>query len=378
MINIICDGNYIFHKTFGIYGGYGDVDPSKVLKRKEDQASFIRKISTDLCYALKSLPTGGRLVFAADRKSWRRDVEIEGGGYKSGRVRDVESDWTIFYDLIKAFGTQVEKMGFIFSKVEGAEGDDLLLFWSEKFNELGENCIIITGDKDSHQLAKFVNGAWTAIWNNNSKNSVLTVPSGWSSDWLNAEEEVSIFSMGSSLDSDKDVLKTFLKKVSCETVDNKSFIFNKILSGDKGDSVPSVWNLQNGKVARFTEKKAEQVHELFVNTNWYSLPEIALFSNEEFLDWTSSMVLKTSKSVDNQANREKVKFNIKRNLVLMWLDRSVIPDFVKEGCEKELERGIALEKRAISLDRIKILEGTNWVTPGYVPQQYDPFDQLIK
>lgn len=121
MINILLDGNYIFHKTFGIYAGYGDVDPGKVLKRKEDQAAFIRKISTDLCYALKTLPTGGRLVFAADSRSWRRDVEIEDGGYKSGRVRDVDSDWTIFYDLIKAFGEQVEKMGFIFSKVDGAD-----------------------------------------------------------------------------------------------------------------------------------------------------------------------------------------------------------------------------------------------------------------
>ena len=56
MINILIDGNYIFHKTFGIFAGYGNVDPGKVLKNKSDQAMFIRKISTDLTASLKTLP----------------------------------------------------------------------------------------------------------------------------------------------------------------------------------------------------------------------------------------------------------------------------------------------------------------------------------
>jgi 5'-3' exonuclease len=113
---------------------------------------FIRKIATDLCSSLKMLPIGGRLVFISDSRSWRKDVEIEDGGYKSGRVKDENVDWTIFFDLMQSFGTHLEKMGFIFSRVEGAEGDDLLLYWSEKFNDIGESCIIISGDKDLHQL----------------------------------------------------------------------------------------------------------------------------------------------------------------------------------------------------------------------------------
>jgi hypothetical protein len=125
MINILCDGNYIFHKTFGIFSGYGNVDPAKVLGKKSDQAMFIRKVSTDLCAALKSLPSGGRLIFTADSRSWRRDIEIEDGGYKSNRVKDENVDWSIFFQLLEEFGIQLEKMGFIFSKVPGAEGDDL-------------------------------------------------------------------------------------------------------------------------------------------------------------------------------------------------------------------------------------------------------------
>ena len=118
MINILIDGNYIFHKTFGIFGGYGNIDPGKVLKDKSEQSAFIRKVSTDLCSSLKMIPQGGRLVFTADSRSWRKDVEIEDGGYKSGRVKDENVDWSIFFDLMQAFGSHLEKMGFIFSKVE--------------------------------------------------------------------------------------------------------------------------------------------------------------------------------------------------------------------------------------------------------------------
>jgi hypothetical protein len=122
MINILCDGNYIFHKTFGVFGGFGAKNPAEILKTKGEQAMFIRKIATDLCASLKMLPGGGRLVFTADSRSWRKDVEIEDGGYKSNRVKDENVDWSIFFDLMLGFGRQLEKMGYIFSKVDGDFG----------------------------------------------------------------------------------------------------------------------------------------------------------------------------------------------------------------------------------------------------------------
>ena len=88
MINILIDGNYIFHKTFGVFGGFGAKDPSKVLGTPGEQAMFIRKVATDLCAGLRLLPQGGRLVFTCDSRSWRKDVEIEDVGYKSNRVKD--------------------------------------------------------------------------------------------------------------------------------------------------------------------------------------------------------------------------------------------------------------------------------------------------
>lgn len=381
MVNILIDGNYIFHKTFGIFGGYGNVDPGKILKDKSEQAAFIRKVSTDLCSSLKMIPQGGRLIFTSDSRSWRKDIEIEDGGYKSGRVKDEAVDWTIFFDLMQSFGSQLEKMGFIFSKVEGAEGDDLLMYWSDYFNEAGENCIIITGDKDLHQLAKISNKSWTTIWNNNSKKNVISVPKGWKEDWLDKNESIDIFNMASAISPEKERFKDFLKKVQIEEIESRPFIFNKILIGDKGDSVPSVWSYtNNNKIVNFTQKKAEVVYNAFLESEWSDKSFDYLLNSEDsenFLDWLSGIVIRTSKGVDSTENRVKVKSNIIRNFKLMWLDRSMIPDFVTKGCLSEIERGSNIEKRSVTLDRIKILEGTEWVTSGYQPKGFDPFENFL-
>jgi 5'-3' exonuclease len=382
MINILCDGNYVFHKTFGVFAGYGNVDPGKVLKSKSDQAMFIRKVATDLTASLKLLPAGGRLIFTADSRSWRKDVEIEDGGYKSGRVKDENVDWSIFFDLMHSFGTHLEKMGFVFSKVNGAEGDDLLLFWSQEFNKQGESAIIISGDNDLHQLVK-MNGpdSWTCVWNSNSKKNVLYVPQGWKDNWLNEanRSEVSIFNMGSTISPEKERLKDFIKKVNIEEINSFPFVFNKILIGDKGDSVPSVWEYETGgKITRFTQSKADKLYELFQQSEFKHLEMKELSEDQDFLNWVSPLILKLSKGVDSSENRIKAKNNWLRNLKLMWLDTSVIPESVSFNSSLDIQRGLAIEKKTVTFDRIKILEGTEWITTNYQPKGFDPFENLLK
>jgi len=375
MINICIDGNYIFHKTFGVFGGFGIKDPAEVLGTKGEQSMFIRKIATDLCAGLKLLPQGGRLIFTCDSRSWRKDVEIEDGGYKSTRVKDETVDWSIFFDLMAEFGHQMEKQGFIYSKVKGAEGDDLLYFWSEHFNSIGENCIIISGDKDMHQLARHNEKGWTVIWNNNSKNNILAVPPGWEDNWVNKTESVSIFDMTAAISPDKDKVKEFLKKVTVEEVNRRNFVFMKMLTGDKGDAVPGVWHVPtpSGKNNGISPKKAEQILESLSQSKWKESTFKEMLADDEFLSWVSGFVLRILKDVDNTTNREKVSKNILRNYTLMWLDSEVIPGFVTESCKEELSRGMELPKKNITIDRIKILDGTVWTTEVSVPKAFDPF-----
>jgi hypothetical protein len=339
---------------------------------------FIRKVATDLCSSLNNLPSGGRLIFTADSKSWRREIEIENGGYKSNRVKDENVDWTIFFDLLDSFGRQLEKMGFIYSKVQRAEGDDLLYGWSNYFNKNGEDCIIVSGDKDLHQLARYHGKNWTVVWNSNNKKNILTIPENWKKDWLEKEVEASIFDMGAVISPDKERLKLLSSKCDINEVDSEFFILNRMFIGDKGDAVPSVWEMRsNSKTMGFTAKKSESLIEAMNNSDeWKDIKTMDLLENSDFLNWASGFILRSMKDVDSSDNRKKVADNIRRNYKLMWLDSSVLPVDLMESINNEVERGMSLERKNITLDRIKILDGTNWITPNYSPSSFDPFANL--
>jgi hypothetical protein len=77
--------------------------------------------------------------------------------------------------------------------------------------------------------------------------------------------------------------------------------------------------------------------------------------------------------VDSEDNRKKVTKNLLRNYTLMWLDQSVMPDFVVEYCNEEIYRGMEIPKKNVTIDRIKILEGTTWATSSSAPKDFDPF-----
>jgi hypothetical protein len=227
-------------------------------------------------------------------------------------------------------------------------------------------------------LARIEDGVWTAVWSSNSKKNILTVPENWSDDWLNENKDISVFNMEFTISPEKEKLKEFIKKVEVNNINSKPFLFNKILVGDKGDSVPSVWEYESGgKIVRFTDKKAETVYEHFMSSQWKDVNTEDLLKDEEFLSWISGLIMKTSKDVDSTENRIKAKNNFLRNFKLMWLDPEVIPNFVSDNCYLETDRGIKLEKKAITLDRIKILDGTEWVTTGYQPKEFDPFKNLL-
>jgi hypothetical protein len=117
---------------------------------------------------------------------------------------------------------------------------------------------------------------------------------------------------------------------------------------------------------------------MFLESSWRNLPIRSLIEDEDFLGWISPLILKIGKGVDSTENRAKVKHNFLRNLKLMWLDDMVIPESVSVNCKLETSRGIKLEKKAVTLDRIKILEGTEWISTAGQPKGFDPFEHFLK
>jgi hypothetical protein len=62
----------------------------------------------------------------------------------------------------------------------------------------------------------------------------------------------------------------------------------------------------------------------------------------------------------------------------MWLDSNMIPEYVTQEMENEILRGIELPRRNVTIDRIKILEGTEWISVDQTPKEFDPFSFFNK
>jgi hypothetical protein len=129
---------------------------------------------------------------------------------------------------------------------------------------------------------------------------------------------------------------------------------------------------------RFSQKKSESLINAINNSEDFTERNISdVIKNDEMLSWVSGFSLRLMKDLDSSENRTKLSSNILRNSKLMWLNESMMPDSVISSMRSEVERGISTPRKSITLDRIKILDGTNWITPNYNPSSYDPFSNFI-
>jgi hypothetical protein len=376
MISVIIDGNYLFHKTFGVFSGFGSKEPGEVLSKEGDRNIFMRKIITDLCYSLNQIPINGHVVFVKDSRSWRKDLKVERAEYKGSRKEklDKKVDWGSFFDLIEEFGQFLELNGYTYSKAAGAEGDDLLWFWNKKLKEMGSNVVIFSGDKDSHQLVDKGPEAWTICWNANSKNNKIVAETGWTEEYLNKEKEVSIFDVTFDSESDQDKIKKLLGSVVLEEINPEKLIFEKILTGDDKDDVPSVWAYEKtpGRMFKLTASKANDIHTHYKASGWGSKDLSEIWDSTEFREWISGFILRTMNSIDSKENRALATSNYHENAQLVWLDSRVIPEHVIETMSQSFHNK-NMEGREICLDRKTLISRSPWAQE-LTPSNFDPFN----
>lgn len=372
MISVLWDGNYLFHKTFAVFSDFGSKQPGEILSKPAERDMFMRKIITDLCYALNQIPVNGHIIFCKDSRSWRKDLKIERADYKSSRIKDEKVDWGSFFELMDEFGKFLEINGYIYSTANGAEGDDLLWFWNKKLKEERHNVIVLTGDKDSHQLVS-CDETWTICWNANSKNNKIFCSENWKRDYLDQETEASIFSLNFVEDHEKEKMKSLAASATLEATDPKKLTFEKILTGDKGDDVPSVFSYEKtpGKIFKLTKAKAESIYENYKQSGWGNLELEDIWKNEEFKNWISGFVLRSMSYTDNVENRKIVANNYKENAQLVWLSDQVIP----EGVLTEMEFSYStknLEIKSITTDKKNLIGRSRW-NSYEAPSAFDPF-----
>jgi 5'-3' exonuclease len=374
MITVCIDGNYLFHKTFGIFSGFGSKSPGDVLSSEAERNMFLRKVMTDLCYSLNQIPDINKVIFCKDSRSWRKDYKITRSVYKESRIKGEGVDWGSFFKLMDEFGEFLEENGYIYSRYGGAEGDDLIWAWCDYLRDKDDSVIVISGDKDMHQLVSFSDKSWIGIWNSNSKNNRFIVSDDWE---MEKEEEISIFDVNPSSGSNDSRIDKFISSCIVEKIPTKEFIFKKILMGDKKDDVPGVFPhlTKTGKVSNIAEGKSQKIWDLYKESPWEKYSMEDLWMNDEFLGWLAGLSLRLLGQTDNSENRDKFKQFYEENARLVWLNEKSIPEDMSKGL-KEHVQFLDLKPRSISplIEKKTMIEKSPWAKDTTPPKGYDPFD----
>jgi 5'-3' exonuclease len=355
-MNIIIDGNYLFYKTLFIFGGYGS-NSEKTLGSKQDQEMFIRKIATDMSYAIRTFGNPTRIILTFDSKSWRKEVVIEDGGYKTNRDKgDSPIDWDIFYKCMNEFGIIMQKKGIIISKEERAEGDDLMYLWAKELFDAGEDCIIVTGDRDLTQCVKFDGKNYVVVYNPNSKSRKIVAPKGFAQ-WLKSED-YDLFDASTFMNRGKDLIAEAANSVPIEEIDADYLIFEKVIIGDAGDTVPPVWTWENkGKTFRVTPAKAARIYEVMQMMK----PIEDVFE----LPYRAQEISNAINSVCKQSTTaDIIRPRLERNLKLVFLDTRVIPVDIVGSFNASYLVDVKKTLSAKNYDMAYLLEGTRFISGG--------------
>lgn len=293
-MNILFDGNYLFHRNFSIFSTYYKEPMEQVLEDEEKRQVLIRKCVIDLCHSVRKFQDVKRVAFVIDSSSWRYELYAD---YKYALTRVRETFYKHFLTVLDMFEALLRKKGLIVSRVKGAEGDDLLYVWSLYFGYcLDEELVIITGDSDIRQIIN----KNVSLFNNNSKNlKMYCIP-------------------------EREAFWNEYLETDIQVVPTKPFevLLYKVIMGDTSDNIPK---LKAGFGPKAFEKFIESI------TPYQEPKSVDLITMAQ---WIASRFAEFAK-----VREEDILGNVLFNLKMTWLNLSVYnnTDYQTENGKSLLE-----------------------------------------
>jgi len=371
------DGNHFLFKTLFVLPRTGP----KLLDEPGDRVVYLNKLSMDFAAEIRKFKSlVDRIVFTVDSKSWRRDFYPE-ADYKGNRSPSEDVNWDNFYKIIDEFQKIIADKGIIIQRTPGAEGDDLVFAWSKYLNLKGDNCIIISGDRDLIQLVNYNKSMETyTLFYTNTQKRFISYP-GFS-EWLNAssdtnESTISIFDMKSMIIDNFESKTTFKSiidnnSLKHEEINSDSFGFKKVLMGDKGDNVmPAYYYKKNTRTYGVSEKKAEKVLAAFEEKHG---PFKSIYFFEKSYKEDICRILIHELNAKHMTYSEILK-NIEDNIMLMLLHQKSIPEEIQNDMLKSIEENYkhVIKDMNLLANKSTILKGTGIEGAKYTPKSYDFF-----
>lgn len=328
MVNIIFDGSYIVHKNvFTLHKAdclYGD---------------FHKALTMNIQKFIDMLP-GCRIHLVFDGKyTWRKQFDKE---YKANRVKDDTFDWEwVFKELDVWIEDAKENTNWNIYKEDGLEGDDWIMALVKYNNKQKESNIVIASDKDLLQLLK-----WSPNYINVQLRDIMSqekayFPEGYEiflkeNEDNNSEDD--LFDMSNNKHSLSDFLNYILKSWKIEEINTNKFLFEKIIKGDKGDNIQSVYQkmtktgklqgIGDGGAIKVWNAYSEQYGETFKTTD------------DSFIDKMIECIeLKEKKSFDDEI-KNGIKKRIKYNVKMMELNVKNYPEDVLETMMEQISQKV--------------------------------------
>jgi len=358
MINLIVDFDNLFFRSMFITGGYGSKRYSFDDEYETDQ--LIRKLATDISYIIRQT-NASRIIFAVDSKSWRKKISIdENDGYKANRKKSDFINWNNIFNVMKEFTKILESTGFIVTKIDSAEADDIIALWRDEllFNQ-NQHVIMVSSDEDIRQLVHFFpyekdKMAFSTVFNpfTSGKSSKKLFIPNYFNNWLNTYEEGDIFNR--SVDVDKEDFRRLKdnNQIVINEIDGNYIALKKIFCGDDGDNVPAIftWLNDKDKTVRITNSKFVKIINHIGAKDYLDLADKAEDIYEQIVNISGK---------EPPFNMEK---RLNRQIKLVVLARYLFPEEIIKTFNADLDK--QLNKQNINPQKWNmnsILEGTKYV-----------------
>ena len=308
-MDLIIDGNYILYRNvFSLTRDkmlYGLLQDS--LEKSVD--SYIKQYSFDNVYLVSDSLT-----------NWRKKIYPE---YKGTRKKDSNIDWEFVMTIYKEFKENLPSRVSLFEK-NLVEGDDWVSYLTKKSNREGKSVLIVSNDGDLKQLLTTGDTFINVMINDNSNHDYIFLPLEYKT-WLakfNENIEVpSIFDDEISQDLELyNYIKYIISKREIKNTTREKVLFEKIIGGDRGDNVKSVYIKNNRGIG---EKTAEKIYEKYLE--YFGIPKF----DEECFNRMSDIVIEQKKL--DQSEYDKILENILFNNKIVNLH--TIPKDIKKIME---------------------------------------------
>lgn len=313
MINITFDGSYIVHKNV-----------FTLIKANSLYGDFANALTINIKKFIDLIPSAQIHIVFDGKKSWRKQASVE---YKANRIKDENIDWAwIYKELDIWIQSAIETTNWKIYTDDSIEGDDWIMALVKNNNKKGHNNIVIASDKDLLQLLK-----WNDKYINIQVRDIMSLekvylPEGYNiflDNLNNNKEEDDVFDLSNSMYDIKTVLNHFIKNYDIEEINTNQFLFEKILKGDKGDNISSVYRKmsKNGTFRGIGDGGANKIWNIYSQLygEKYNTSDDLLYDR-----MIECIELKDKKTLDDSI-KESIKTNIKTNIKMMELNAKNYP-----------------------------------------------------